>query len=157
MEGQAFFTTIAGLGVSIAGFAGLIAALRSRDNWTDIDTWRFRAIIGYGFQAALLALIPIPVFTFTGDEGLTVRIASGCLAAAALLEMVSLKRAPSMMWPEGKTWDYVFGVVLFVAPQLINVVWGQLGLFQVGLLAHLVHPANVFLNVVHDRGPKSII
>ncbi|MFN2485162.1 MAG: hypothetical protein ABR609_00850 [Acidimicrobiia bacterium] len=34
MEGQIFFTTIAGLGVSIAGFAGLPVALRPDHQWT---------------------------------------------------------------------------------------------------------------------------
>ncbi|MGI8513940.1 MAG: hypothetical protein ACR2NT_02155 [Acidimicrobiia bacterium] len=34
VEGQIFFTTIAGLGVSIAGFAGLPVTLRPDHQWT---------------------------------------------------------------------------------------------------------------------------
>jgi hypothetical protein len=37
--------TLAGLGLSVAGFAGLVRALREDGRWSRADLWRLRKII----------------------------------------------------------------------------------------------------------------
>jgi hypothetical protein len=152
MEGQFFFTTIAGLGVSLAGFAGLVGALRPGRSWDAVDRWRIRNIIQLGFLAALIALLPIPVFTLTSDVDLTVRIASACLVVATLLEFVGVHRRDTEEWPSGASGYVAAGLALQVIPGLANVLLASLGLLEILLLVRLSHPANIFLRVVRDLG-----
>src|SRR3990170_3621610 len=64
MEGQAFFNTVAGLSVSLAGFASLIAWLRDdATTWDPINLWRVKTIVREAFTLLFLALALIPIFT----------------------------------------------------------------------------------------------
>jgi hypothetical protein len=160
MEGQFFFTTIAGLGISIAGFAGLMIALRPDRNWTAIDRWRVRNIIYLGFRAAFLALIPIPIFALSGDVTLTIRIASAIVLVAIIVQGWNWAHEDPEEWPEGRWANVVFLVLGGGGPNVANLWLASLGLFEVVLLILLVHPANIFTVVVQEvvrqrRGSRS--
>src|SRR5438874_10311346 len=81
MTGQFFFTTIAALGLSTAGFASLVAALRHEGRWSRIALWRLRAIVGESLTITVVAILPLPIYYATGgDEPLVIRAISGVLA-----------------------------------------------------------------------------
>ena len=81
MTGQFFFTTIAALGLSTAGFASLVTALRREGRWSRISLWRLRAIVGESLTITIVAILPLPLYyAVSGDEALVIRIISGVLA-----------------------------------------------------------------------------
>lgn len=53
VTGQFFFTTIAGLALSVAGFATLVTALRSEGRWSRTSLWRLRNIVGESLTMAI--------------------------------------------------------------------------------------------------------
>ena len=78
MTGQFFFTTIAALGLSTAGFASLVTALRREGRWSRISLWRLRAIVGESLTITIVAILPLPLYyAVGGDEALVIRIISG--------------------------------------------------------------------------------
>jgi hypothetical protein len=73
--------SVAGLGVSLAGFSGLVAAFRRGATWQKVDSYRLRQIPEMGLAASVLALLTIPLAESLRDDATTIRI----LGAAALL------------------------------------------------------------------------
>ena len=66
-----FLTTIAQVAVSLAGFSGLIAAIRtaSPDGWHPRDIWSLSWMLGASIGALILALLPLwlSLFGWSGD------------------------------------------------------------------------------------------
>jgi hypothetical protein len=56
-----FVFSIAALSVTLAGFAGLIAAFRRGSEWGTMDLFRVRELIEFGFVNAFLALLTVPL------------------------------------------------------------------------------------------------
>lgn len=68
--GQFFFTTIAGLALSAAGFASLVTALRTDGLWSRTSLWRLRNIVGESLTIMVIAITPLPLhYARDGDEG----------------------------------------------------------------------------------------
>lgn len=85
MEGQAFFTTIAGLAVSLAGFRSVIAWLRDDPTrWDPVNLWRVRTFVRQSLGIAFLCLSLVPVFMLTSDQDTTLRIGSGIVVLFTL-------------------------------------------------------------------------
>jgi hypothetical protein len=78
-----YLLSVAALSVSLAGFAGVIAAFRGGAGWRPVDLFRVREIVEFGFVNALLALSVIPLFASIREEGRAVSIA--CALAALYL------------------------------------------------------------------------
>jgi len=134
-----FFLSIAALGVSVAGFAGLVTAFRQRDQgWTRPELWRLRTIARLSFTLVFLALLPFPLFSLTADEALVIRLVSGLIVVLYLGEIVG-PRFDRANWP-GRTWiwsafvDAVFALVLVVI-----LVTAQTCLLELALALRLVH------------------
>lgn len=98
MEGQFFLTAIAGVAVSLAGFAGLIAAFRLRADWDPVNLWRVKTIVRDALVTAFLALALIPTFSITADVPTTVRIGSGLLVLFVLADLVRERRFDPEIW-----------------------------------------------------------
>ena len=61
-----FFLTVAGIGMSFAGFAGLMNSLRRRgETWTPMDLYQLRIIVAYAIATLFGSLATIP-FVFDG-------------------------------------------------------------------------------------------
>lgn len=59
MPGEFFFMALGGLGVSLAGFVGIITALdRSGDARSVIAMWRLRNIVWAGFTLTIIGFGP---------------------------------------------------------------------------------------------------
>ena len=75
MEGQPFFTTIAGISVSLAGFGAIIAWLRDDPSgWDSVNLWRVKTIVRHVLAIAFLCLSLVPIHTLTLDDTTTIRI-----------------------------------------------------------------------------------
>ena len=154
MNGQFYFTTLAGLALSVAGFAGLVTALRGGGRWSRNDLWRLRQIVGESITLVVLAVIPLPIYyAVAGDEPLTIRIASALLA-------LWLGRALVGTWRERGDWRdnrWIRQALLLVgvqfAAQAANVALAWLPLLMAGLLALLFHPMQLFWRVIQDFQP----
>ena len=69
MTGEFYFMALGGLGVSLAGFAGLISALDRRpEGHTPIARWRIRNIVVGGFAATFIGFGIIAMSTATTNE-----------------------------------------------------------------------------------------
>ena len=85
MVPAAFLLSIAGLGVSLAGFSGLVAALRRGSKWRPLDVYRLRQIPEMGLATSALSLATLPVAEIVGSAAPTVR----CLSAVGLVFVTS--------------------------------------------------------------------
>ena len=153
MTGQFFCTTIAGLALSIAGFASIVTALRPGGRWTRTVLWRLRGIVGEALTITVVAVLPLPVYYLvSGDEPLTIRVLSGILA---LKFVIAIWRS----FAERAEWGrrYVIRAVLLLgiqpAAQLANVSLASLALLMFGLLAWLTFPIQLRFAIIKDFQP----
>lgn len=159
MTDEFFFITFGGLGVSLAGFAGLIHALdRSSDTDNPITKWRIRSIVSAGFGVALSGLLVWPIYRITEDVALTVRLISLFLFAQYMrLAWTDLKPGPA--WPEKGRWRVnvaISGVLLTLVA--LNIVIGSVGFLEVLFVLAVGQPIGTFIRAVSDlhHGPEHI-
>jgi len=152
MAGQPYFLTIAGISLSLAGFAGLLASFRqSGGSWARVDLWRLRRIVSRSFMGVALALIPIPVFAIVADEALAVRMVSIALAASVLLEQIFITPGWGRDWPDDRGRFVSLGInVATAALMLVNVLWASVGVYELALGSLLLWPASIFMRVLRD-------
>lgn len=154
MEGQFFFTTVAGLSVSIAGFAALIAWLRDDSStWDPINLWRVKTIVRQAFTIVFLALVLIPIFSITDDLRLTVRFGAVGLVLGIGIDVLINRRPDPIIWVPRFSWTaaMIFSAI-FATLQLVNIWWANLGILQLGFLLELLSPAGIFSNFVRELG-----
>ena len=152
MAGQPFFLTVAGIGLSLAGFAGLLASFRQPGgSWSRVDLWRLKRIVNRSFAVLALALVPIPVFAIVADEALTVRMVSVLLAALVLLDVASITPGWRRDWPDDRgllvAWALNGGIA---ALALANGLWASVGVYELELGYLLLWPASIFMRVLGD-------
>ena len=154
MEGQFFFTAIAGLSLSLAGFASLIAWLREdAQTWDPINLWRVKAIVREALTLVFLVLMLIPIFTLTEDLQLTTRLGSVGFMLSIVFETVINREPDPTIWTPKTSWFiYMLGSVVYFALHLVNLWWASLGLLQIMALLALVSPAGIFSNFVRELG-----
>ncbi len=151
MPGEFFFMALGGLGVSLAGFAGLIAALTpERQKGSAVARWRISHIVIWGLHLTFLGFGVVAVFAVVGDAPTTARLASGVAAVLlAVREWRSTRPGPA--WPSERERRFVQAVsttgVLFM---VANVVVGSVGYLHVVMLMMLLAPALVFAAAVRD-------
>jgi hypothetical protein len=87
-----YLFSIAALSVSLAGFAGLIAAFRRGAEWRAMDLFRVREIVEFGFANALLALLVAPIVATVHDVARAVSIVCGLAAAYLVVATILLVR-----------------------------------------------------------------
>jgi hypothetical protein len=152
VTGQPFFLTMAGISLSLAGFAGLLASFRDpSEPWTMVDLWRLRRIVNRSFASLLVALIPIPLFGIIADEGAAFRIASAVFAAIVFIDLVILTPEWRRLWPGDRSLYVAWvvsgsiGLLLFV-----NVAVASAGIYELGLVLVLLWPASIFMRVLRS-------
>lgn len=101
MEGQFYLMGLAGLGVSLAGFASLLTLFRAPSSWDPVTLWRARTIVRSSLDAAAAALIPVPIFYLTGSVDWAIRAGGGMVLLMSVMGTVraSPGRNPEA-WPE---------------------------------------------------------
>jgi hypothetical protein len=152
VTGEFYFMAFAGLGLSLAGFAGLISALdRNRDAHTPVSAWRIRNIVIGGFALMLAGPATVALYYATGgNTDLAVRVASVLLALINVRSAV-LEHRKGPEWPseQGRRISLAISAVVMAA-EVANVVVGSLGLLLFFFLVHLGGSASIFVNTVRD-------
>lgn len=153
MSFQFFYLSIAGLALSVAGFAGLVTAFRHDEGWTRTTLWRLRNIVRLSILLVLTALLPFPVFALTNDEPAAIRTTAAALIAAGLYDLIGVRRERKQ-WSD-TSWVPVF-VILGTAEVLLHVLTfmiGSAGLLMLSLMFRLEHPMHIFFNVIASFRP----
>ena len=156
MTGESYFMLMGSLGVTLAGFAGLISVVGSRGRALGaVERWRVRHIVTRGFAVSVVALSTILAFSATGRVDMTVRIATALL----LLARWSLwsQSRPGPAWPNEQTRRRVRGNWLFnIALVASNIFFASVPVLQGLLLLELVSPMIVFVRAVLDESDEHI-
>jgi hypothetical protein len=156
VEGQPFFTTIAGLSISLAGFGAVIAWLRDDPSgWDPVNLWRVKTIVRHALTIAFLCLSLVPIHTFTQDDTTTIRIASALTVLFEVSDMWRVRRPDPAVWDSASLRVFVGTSGLLGVLGLANVFWASLGLLQVLVLVLLTSPAGIFSNFMREMGGRS--
>jgi hypothetical protein len=149
---QFYFTTIAGIALSAAGFAGLITALRGDGPWSKTELWRLRSIVRSALTLVVVSLLPEPIFRAVGgDEPLTIRVTSAVIALV-LASFIQRAIADRREWPGfAREAGLIVGGQLVI--QLVNIYLASLALLMLGLLGLLLGTLQVFMRVIRDFRP----
>lgn len=159
VEGQPFFTTIAGLSVSLAGFGAVIAWLRDDPSgWDPVNLWRVKTIVRHALTIAFLCLSLVPIHTFTQDEMTTIRIGSALVALLAISDVWRVRNPDPVVWDPVSLRVFVTTSGALLLLGIVNVASASLGLLQALVLFLLTSPAAIFFNFVREmgRGPGSV-
>jgi hypothetical protein len=146
------FMALAGVSVSLAGFAGVIAALSRRPGeHSAVLAYRITNIVFLGLTRAIAAYGTLVAFTVSGgDVALAVRVGTVLVLLPYFRGFLELQPGPA--WPhEGQR---RIGLVVLVGMILVtggNVLIASLGYLEVLLLAALViGPGLIFYNTIRD-------
>ena len=90
MPGEFFFMSMGGLGMSLAGFGGIVAALTPKKAAASpVTKWRITHIVVWGLQLTIIGFGVVAVYAVVEDVAMTARIVSG---AAVLIHLLRLRR-----------------------------------------------------------------
>ena len=148
-----FFFVLGTLSLSLAGLAGLVAALRRGEAMRSLDMYRLREIVEFAFANALLAISTVPLAVALGDREQAVRIvalvAVVYLVAVALLLGRRLRRSGiKLLVP----WIMVASTLDTVAviAALIALGTGSIPALEMTLIVFLARPMTAFLFVLES-------
>jgi hypothetical protein len=153
MSAEGFLLMLAAIALSLAGFSGLVAGLRPpAEPWTKTDVWRLRRIAHECFNVLFLALLPLPLFGITGDEALTIRIASVVLAVALVADVAMLTPEWRRDWPGDPNFYLAWSLNSLVALGLVAnaAVWANAGVYEAALVQALFWPSVLFRLALRD-------
>ena len=165
MTSESFFLDIAKIAITIAGFGGVIAALRHpRDQgWEANEVAGLKLILEHSFAAVASGLLPSVLYLYFSDEPEVWLVSSSLLALflafELLINIVRLRHATALGSPHRK-----FGLLLstFLVPttvflffQILNVFyWRGPVTFAAGAVWLIVAACfQFFIFVLHIR-PK---
>jgi len=153
VEGQPFFTTIAGLSVSLAGFGAVIAWLRDDPSgWDPVNLWRVKTIVRHALTIAFLCLSLVPIHTFTKDDVTTIRIGSALVVLLAISDIWRVRNPDPVVWDPLSLRVFVATSMGLTLLGVVNVALASLGLLQALVLFLLTSPAAIFSNFVRELG-----
>jgi len=153
MTGQFFFTTVAALALSTAGFVSLVTALRHEGGWSKTALWRLRGIVGESLIITLVAMLPLPIYyAVGGDERTVFRVMSGVIAVKFLFAIVKALRE-RREWGTRYTVQAVILVGMQLAAQAANVFLASLPLLMFGLLLWFSFPIQLLFAIIRDFQP----
>lgn len=142
-----YFMAIGGLGVTLAGFAGLIAALQGPEG--PVAAWRIRNVVYTGFGVTFIGFVTVALFTVTQDLALTVRLGSIVILVLGAARWGEMR--PSAAWPsERQRRGFIFSNLVFGIAVAVNIALASVGYLQLLLLFALGSPAGIFARAVED-------
>ncbi len=123
MLDSGFFITIAGLSVSVAGFASLMHSFRGSRDLPVITGWRIRYIVSGGLTLALVSLGVVVVLATADDVDLQVRLATVLAIASSLPTAWTYRslRDPQVFRTRSERVSWIVGGALFEAAVIVNL------------------------------------
>jgi len=155
--------TTAELSLALGGFGSVVAAfMGNRKQWEPMEVVRFRALIVISLTAALVALIPFPLFHGGLKASALWTVASTVVVVIltfVLIGMLVYARAP-MVTHGSRLWSFtaIFIAILAVAINVLNAVGmgfasSFAGYFS-GLLLMLILAGLYFIRLIVLSGPQ---
>lgn len=145
-----YFFAIATLSLTLAGFAGLVAALHRGSPPSGLDVFRLREIVEYGFTNALLSLAAIPLTSGLGEAAGVRGICVLTIAALAADSILLLGRARAI--PELRRGGSLLSMATLAAAilgaALVGALSGAVLALMSTLLLNLARPMLTFTFVL---------
>ncbi len=144
---------IAGLGVTLAGFSGLVAAFRHSGQWKPLDSYRLVQIPEMGLSTAVIALATIPLAETIGSGRAAIQWASGVALAFTLAHVLVLLVRSRRMGIQLPRWGLAGAVVIDIATlgtAAVSLSLGSLAAYEWLLLLLLARPMLAFVLVMSD-------
>lgn len=152
MEDSAFFMAMGGLGVSLAGFAGLLSAFGTgHSSAPAVYRWRINEIVISSIQLSFIGFGVVVALDLFDQPGVAARLGSAAGAVAMVHAGVAMARSGDA-WPDDRARRTArYGILgLWVPFYLANVIVGDLALLQAILLLFLYRPTSTFIRAVRD-------
>jgi len=144
---------IAGLGVTLAGFSGLVAAFRHSGQWKPLDTYRLVQIPEMGLSTAVIALATIPLAETTGSGRTAIQWASAAALLFTLVHVMVLVVRARSMGIRLPLWGVIGAAVIDIATlgtAAFSLTLGSLAAYEWLLLLLLARPMLAFVLVMSD-------
>jgi hypothetical protein len=154
-----FFTAIATVSMTLAGFAGLLVAFRRGDQLRSFDVFHLRGIAETGLATALIALMTIAVATLVGDLRTATRaLAAVVLAFITFQIVVFALRQRRMSVPIGARQAIGAGAIdlAIVVLAVVIIVVGKVGAYEALLLLLIARPMWDFVRVLRAMGDPDV-
>ena len=136
MDNPSFLYAIAGVSMSMAGFTGLVAALRRAEAVRAQHLFWIGIILWHCLAATFFALFPVTLYALWPDAAGVLRLSSAVLAVFALERFWRPSVGLIAVGTSIRTVDSLLA--------LVNVAVGSLGLYELALLLLLGMPAYSF-------------
>jgi len=154
-----FFTSVAAVSMTLAGFSGLLVAFRGGDRLRRVDMFHLRGIVETGLATALIALMTIAVATLWGDLRTTTRgLATVVLVfigfQIAVFALRQRRTSIRVRLPQA-----IGAVVIDLATvvlAVVTIVVRTVGLYEGILVLLLARPMWDFVRVLHDMGSPDV-
>jgi hypothetical protein len=158
MQGESYFLAFGGLGLSLAGFAGLIAALNPTGATAAVTAYRLRTIVVLGLSLVFVGFGAVAVYSITaGDLGTTVRVAT-LLMLVPFVRGLVIDTRPGPVWTVDGERRFSIGVlVVLLALTAGNLVVANVGYLEVLMLLGLIGPVSIFYNTIRDATGGSAV
>ena len=157
MQGSDVLTVIAEIGVALAGFSGIVVALRQRsvESWSPPEILRLRFLVYSSVLIFLFALLPFAFHHLGAAPAVTWSVSSLALAfvcGGALLLTVTRSRASrtglSFRWAVAYTSGY-FAATTALLVNVVGLSGGpSFGLYLVGVGWLLLYSTTLFVRLV---------
>jgi hypothetical protein len=148
-----FLFSVAALSATVAGLAGLVAALRRGSEMRPTDVFRLQEIVEFCFANIVIALSVVPLAQFLGGVEPAIRVMAAVVVAYGLVSMIVLRRR-QVRFQLGWSISWYIGVIaLNLAILVLGVVTilnGELAAFEALLVVLLARPMFVFLLVLQS-------
>jgi hypothetical protein len=156
-----FLFSIAGLSASLAGLAGLVAALRRGTELRAIDAFRLREIVEFAFANVLFCVAVVPLAqTLPGGTADVVRVAAGLSILYGVSSTVVLglrNRRARIGWTVGWTAAAAGLLIASVLTALAAIATGSIATYEGLLVLMLARPMLAFLLVLASfESPASV-
>ena len=145
-----FLFSIAGLSASLAGLAGLVAALRRGEGLEPIDLFRLREIVEFAFANVLIAVGTVPAAVALGVPK--------AVQVGGVVAVVYIVAAGLLLARRRQAWDIAGSpgwYAIAIAIGLVGIgaavgsfATGSIAVYEVLLMALLARPMLAFLLVL---------
>ncbi len=169
MEIPGFLQTIADIGVAIAGFSGLIVALRkSAGPLTGVQKYRLQILLSLAFGAMFLSLLPELLLSSGIMADWIWKVSSSVLCLYSVVFLIWWTRASLQVkrtdpeifnWPAWSRMTVGHVVVVLVQLAFLFSVFDLTGTaaFSAGLIWYLLHSAQQFTRILFVRAKSDVV
>src|SRR3954464_2522122 len=158
MPNESYFLAFGGLGLSLAGFAGLIATLTPQRPSTSLVTgYRVRTIVFLGLSLTFVGFGTVAVFGVTGGDVITTARIGTLVMTIPFLRGLLVDSRPSPVWTDERERRITISIQLvLMAAALGNLAVASIAYLQVLMLLGLIGPVSIFYNTIRDATTNEV-